>query len=172
MARSRPGACAETFKAAETGFPLGIDLATIERFTLDLIAQQFVGGVQLGETGRRFGIVLVGVGMQFFCEPAVGVFDLACARLTIYTQDFVGITHPLATPRCNSGLPPARPGWPLQCGNKGRAPQCKRIGPTQLMIARSARFQRLEPPYLPGAGGGAAGSPFEPVPRLAVHVAG
>src|SRR6516165_8359656 len=108
--------------------------------------------------------------MEFFGEPAVGVFDLACVRLAIYAQDFVGITHPLATPRCNSGLPPARPGWPLQCGNKRRAPQCKRIGLPQL-IARSARFQGLEPPYLPPPAGGTAGSPFKPVLRVAVHIA-
>ena len=40
------------------------------------------------------------------------------------------------------------------------------------MIVRSARFQRLQPPYLPRAAGGAAGSPFKPVLRIAVHVAG
>src|SRR6516162_10045159 len=114
MARTRPGAAAETFKAMETGLALGIDLATIERFTLVLVAYDFVCGVQLGEAGRRFGIVLVGVRMQFFCEPAIGVFDVARARLAIYAQDFVGIAHPLKTPRC-TGLPPARPGWPLQC---------------------------------------------------------
>src|SRR5262252_3813363 len=105
IARARPGAGAETFKAMEAGLAFGIDLATIERFTLVLVAQDFVCGVQLGEPGRSFGIVLVGVRMQFFCEPAIGVFDLARARLAIYAQDFVGIAHPLPTPRCNSGLP-------------------------------------------------------------------
>src|SRR5215472_12182714 len=40
------------------------------------------------------------------------------------------------------------------------------------MITRSARFQRLESPYLPAAAGGLAGSAFEPVLRAAVHVAG
>src|SRR4029077_11622373 len=39
IACSRPSASAETFKAAETGFPLGIDLAAIERLTLVLVAQ-------------------------------------------------------------------------------------------------------------------------------------
>src|SRR5262249_59819195 len=94
IASSRPGACAETFEAAETGFALSVDLAAIEGLALVLVAEQFMCGVQLGETGGCFGIVLVGVGMQFFGEPAVGAFDLACIRLAIYAQDFVGITHP------------------------------------------------------------------------------
>src|SRR5215467_16394362 len=109
VARSRPGARAETFKAAETRFPFGIDLATIERFTLVLVAQQFVCGVQLGETGRSFGIVLVGVRMQFFCEPAIGVFDLARARLAIYAQDFVGIAHPFDNSALQFGPAPGPP---------------------------------------------------------------
>ena len=40
------------------------------------------------------------------------------------------------------------------------------------MIARSARFQRLEPPYLPAAAGGPAGRAFEPILGTSVHVAG
>jgi hypothetical protein len=109
VARSRPGARAETFKATETGFPLGVDLATIERLTLVFVSQQFVCSVQLGETRGRFGIVLVGVRMQFFCKPAVGGFDLACIRLAINTQDFVGITHPLSAPRYHFGPAPGPP---------------------------------------------------------------
>src|SRR5262249_57078898 len=64
IASSRPGACAETFEAAETGFALSVDLAAIEGFALVLVAEQLMCGFQLGETACCFGIVLRSIGMQ------------------------------------------------------------------------------------------------------------
>src|SRR5690242_16086229 len=64
---SRPGAAAETLKATEAGFSLRVDLATIEGFTFVLVAQKFVCGIQLGKARRRFGVILIGVWVQFFC---------------------------------------------------------------------------------------------------------
>src|SRR6516165_10670340 len=57
IAGARPGARTKTFEAAETRFSLRIDLATVERFTLVLVAQQFVCGVQFSKTRGRVGVV-------------------------------------------------------------------------------------------------------------------
>ncbi len=94
--RARPWAAAgKTLKAR---LALGVDLAAIERFALVFVGEEFVGGVQLGKARRRFRIVFVGVGMQFFRKLTIGAFDVARARLPIDAQDLIGITHPCRTP--------------------------------------------------------------------------
>src|SRR5262249_42866098 len=55
---------AEALEAMEARLAFGIDLATIKRFALILVADDFVRGIELGKTGRSFRIVLVGVRMQ------------------------------------------------------------------------------------------------------------
>ena len=92
-------------KALEARLALGVDLAAIERLALVFVGKQLIGGIQLGKTRRRFRIVLVGVGMQFFGELAIGAFDVARARLPIDAQDLIGITHPCRTPSRLWGWP-------------------------------------------------------------------
>ena len=96
-------------EALETRLTLGVDLASVEGFAFVLLAEDFVGSIDLGKARSRLGVVLVGVRMQLFCEPAVGALDLARARLAIYAQDLIGITHPQATPRYYFGPAPAPP---------------------------------------------------------------
>src|SRR4029077_17562994 len=74
-ARSCAGA-AKAFKAAEARLALGVDLAAIARLALVLIAAQFMRGIQLGKACRRFRIIFVGIGMQFFREPPIGALDV------------------------------------------------------------------------------------------------
>ena len=70
---------AEAFEAAEARLALGIDLAAIERLALVVVAEDLIGGVELGEPHRRLGVVLVGVGMQLLGEPPIGLLDIALA---------------------------------------------------------------------------------------------
>src|SRR4029077_12174080 len=95
-AGTRVGAAAA--KTLEARLALGIDLAAIERLALILVLEELVRGVKLGKARRRLRIVLVGVGMQFLCQAPIGALDVARARLAIDAQDFIGITHPQATP--------------------------------------------------------------------------
>ena len=101
--RARPWAAAA--KTLEARLALGIDLAAIERFALIFVGEEFVGGVQLGKARRRFRIVLVGIGMQFFRKLPIGAFDVARARFPIDAQDLIGITHPCRTPSRLWGWP-------------------------------------------------------------------
>ena len=85
---------AEAFETAEARLALGVDLAAIEGLALVVLAQDLVRGIDLGKARRRFGIVFVGVGMQFLGEATEGAFDVACARLPIDAQHLIGITRP------------------------------------------------------------------------------
>ena len=96
-AGARVGAAAAA-KTMETGLALGIDLAAIERLALVLVFEDLMRGVELGKARRRLRIVLVGVGMQLFCQAPIGALDVGRARLAIEPQDLIGITHPQATP--------------------------------------------------------------------------
>src|SRR5665213_399833 len=84
---------AVAFIAAKARLALGVDLAVDEGFALLVVAGNFIGRVQLGKTRGGLGIMLVGVGMQFFGEPPVGAFNFSLARTLRYPQDLVGVAH-------------------------------------------------------------------------------
>ena len=71
---------AETLEALEARLALGVDLAAVECLALVGIADDLVGGVELGKTRGRLRVVLVGVRMQFLRKPAIGALDVALAR--------------------------------------------------------------------------------------------
>ena len=54
---------------------LGIDLAAIEGLALLVVADNLIGGIQLGEARGRLRIVLVGIGVQLLGELAVGALQ-------------------------------------------------------------------------------------------------
>ena len=64
-----PPGCA-AFEALEARLALGVDLAAVEGLALLVVADDLVGGIELGEARGRLGIVLVGVGMQLLGELA------------------------------------------------------------------------------------------------------
>ncbi len=66
---------AEALEALKTRLALGVDLTAIERLALRIVAQDFIGGIELAEALRRLRIVLVGVRMQFLGEPPIGALD-------------------------------------------------------------------------------------------------
>src|SRR5580698_983100 len=109
-AGTRVGAAAAA-KAMEAGLALGVDLAAIERLALVLVLEDLVRGVQLGKARRRLRIVLVGVGMQLFCQAPIGALDVGRARFAVDAQDLIGITHPQATPLVFRAGPAAHR-WP------------------------------------------------------------
>src|SRR5580700_644099 len=108
-AGTRIGAAAA--KTLEARLTLGVDLAAIERLALVLVLEDLVRGVQLGKARRRLRIVLVGVGMQLFCQAPIGALDVGRTRLAIEPQDLIGITHPQATPLVFRAGPAAHR-WP------------------------------------------------------------
>src|SRR4029453_17095194 len=67
---------AEAFEALETRLAFRIDLAAIECLALVGIANDFVCSIELGEVRGRFGVVLVGIRMQFFRKSAKGALDV------------------------------------------------------------------------------------------------
>ena len=74
-ARRRRPVAAEAFEAMESRLALGVDLAAVEGLALLVVADDFVGGVELGELRGRLVVLFVGVGMQLFGKLAVGAFD-------------------------------------------------------------------------------------------------
>src|SRR4029453_5474685 len=58
----------EAFETLETRLAFRIDLAAVECLALVGIANDFVWGIELGEARGGFGIVLVGIRVQFFRE--------------------------------------------------------------------------------------------------------
>src|SRR5262249_52286827 len=66
------GMGAHALEAAEARLALGVDLAAVERLALVLLAQDFIGGVELGEPHRRLGVVPVGVRMQLLGQAPEG----------------------------------------------------------------------------------------------------
>src|SRR5262249_23524052 len=81
-AAARP---AETFKTLEARLALGVDLAAVERLALVRLAQDLVGGVELGEAIGGLGVVLVGVRMQLLGLLPERTLDLRRTR---------GLRHP------------------------------------------------------------------------------
>src|SRR5262249_27972283 len=91
-ATARSGA--EAFEAVEARLALGIDLAAVEGLALLGLADDLVGGVDLGEAGRRLGIVLVGVRMVLLGELTERALDVRRARALGHAQDLIGVAHP------------------------------------------------------------------------------
>src|SRR5262249_3921811 len=89
-----PATMAEALKALESRLAFGVDLAAIESLALALLAQDFIGRVQLGKARSRPRIMLVGVRMQLLRLPAEGALDLRSARGLRYPKNIIGVTHP------------------------------------------------------------------------------
>src|SRR5690606_14102120 len=83
----------EAFESLELRLAVGADFPSIELGALLLVADDLVGGVDLGETVLRLRIGLVRVGMQLLGELAEGRLDFGLARLPLDAMDFVGIAH-------------------------------------------------------------------------------
>src|ERR1044071_1616901 len=89
------GLGAVALKAAKLWFALGVDLATVERLAFLVVAENFIGGVELGETRGCLRVGLVGVGMQLLGELAEGAFHLRFIRILRYPQNVIGVPHPV-----------------------------------------------------------------------------
>src|ERR1700722_18093356 len=81
-------------KALKARLALGVDLAAIELLALVLVAEDLVGRVQLGKARLGFRIVLVGVGVMFLGELAIGALDRRSAGAPRHPQDLIGVAHP------------------------------------------------------------------------------
>ena len=121
------GLRAVAFVALKARLALGVDLAAVEGLALGVVADDLVGGGDLGKARGRLRIVLVGVGVQFLGELAVGAFDLALAGTLRYPQDLVGVAHPVnlrgnqpnaSNPQC--GVPRVRMQSDRACARQER----------------------------------------------------
>ena len=81
------------FEALEAGLALGVDLAAVEFCALVLVAQNLVGGVDLGELRLRLLVAGVLVRMVLLGELSVGALDLRLAGGAADTQHVIGIAH-------------------------------------------------------------------------------
>src|SRR5262249_31334905 len=97
-----PAAGAEAFEALEARLALGVDLAAVEGLALVVLAQDLVGGVELGEAGGGLGVVLVGVRMQLLGLLPERALDLRGAGGLRYPEDVIGGAHS----RCLAGGAP------------------------------------------------------------------
>ena len=88
----------ESFEALETRFAFGVDFSTVECLALVAVANDFVRGIQLGETRGRLWVVLVGIRVQFFSEAPISALDIGLACTLGNPQDFVGVAHRIQTP--------------------------------------------------------------------------
>src|SRR5579862_2131109 len=84
---------AKTLEALETRLAFGIDLAAVEGLALVGIAQDFMGGIDLGKARGGLGIMLVGVRMQLLGKPPEGSLDLRGARALGYPKHLIGVAH-------------------------------------------------------------------------------
>ena len=87
------GRAAEALEALEVRLAVGADLAAVELSALLLVADDLVGGVDLGEALLGLRVVLVLVGVRFLGELAEGRFDLGLACRLAHAEHFVGIAH-------------------------------------------------------------------------------
>src|SRR5262249_43171629 len=88
----------ESLETLKAWLALGVDLAAVIRLALVSITDDFVGSVELGEARGRLGIVLVGVGVQFFGETPIGALDLSFIRTLGNPQHLVGVAHRIRSP--------------------------------------------------------------------------
>jgi hypothetical protein len=80
-------------KTLEARLAIGVDLAAIELLALVLVADDLVGGIDLGKARGRLRIVLVVVGMMFLGELAIGALDRRSAGAPRHPQDLIGVAH-------------------------------------------------------------------------------
>ena len=73
-----------------------IDFTPIKLGALVLVQQQVVGSGDVGKAFRRLGVILVLVGVQFFCQLAIGALDFLVTCALGNTQCLIGIDHFLA----------------------------------------------------------------------------
>ena len=68
-------------------------LPPVELGALVLVGQQVIGARDVAEALRRFGIILVAVGVQLLGELAIGGFDRGLVGRAGYAQQGIGIGH-------------------------------------------------------------------------------
>src|SRR5204862_1021622 len=78
-ARAALLAAAKTFKPLEFRLALGVDLAAVEFLALLLVADDLIGGIDLGKLRLCLLISRVLVGMVLLGELPVGALDLGLA---------------------------------------------------------------------------------------------
>ena len=89
---------------------VGVDLAAVEGAALLLVAQNFVGRIDLGEFRLRLGVVGVLVGMVLLGELAERLFHIRLRGVLGDAENLVGIAH---CPKAH--LAPARSAAPVAC---------------------------------------------------------
>jgi hypothetical protein len=72
---------------------VGVDLAAVELGPLRLVGEQIISLGDVGESLRRFRIILVPVGVQLFRELAIGRLDFSFARRFRDAEGGIGICH-------------------------------------------------------------------------------
>ena len=110
----------EAFETLEARLALRIDLAAVERLALVVVADDLVGGIELGKARCRLRIVLVGVGVQFLREPPIGAFDVRLVRTLGNPQHVVGVAHRVQTPVKSPEPPDTSDSTLLMWGSKAR----------------------------------------------------
>src|SRR5262249_30269056 len=103
---ARPRPTAEALETLEARLALGVDLAAVERLAFVLLAQDLVGGVELGEARGGLGVVLVGVRMQLLGLLPERALDLRGARAFRHPQNIIGVAHNQSLPGSSSILMP------------------------------------------------------------------
>src|SRR5215207_5004924 len=91
-------------KTLEAWLALGVDLAAVELLALVLVADDLVGGIDLGKARSRLRIVLVVVRVMLLGELAIGTLDRRSAGAPRHPQDLIGVTHPSGLLHGNSVL--------------------------------------------------------------------
>src|SRR5262249_37300859 len=121
----------ETFKALKARLALGVDLAAVKGLALLGIADDLVGGVELGETAGGLGVVLVGVRVQLLGELPERALDVRGACALGHPQHVIGVAHPCSPPGSLTLPCPAMAHTHRRCGEP--------LGPAQ-RLAPYARF--------------------------------
>ena len=99
LSGAAPRAAEALAEAVKTRLALGIDLAGVKGPALLLLAEDFIGRIDLGKALGGLGIVLVGIGMQLLGKAPVGTLDRRRISILPNPQHFIGVAH-----RSNSGL--------------------------------------------------------------------
>src|SRR5205823_1115322 len=104
LAKATPArATAKTFEALESRLALGVDLTTVKSLALVGVADNLIGGIELGKTRGSLGVLVVGVGVQLLGKLAERTLDLSGARLPPHAEHLIGVAHlttpPISLPR-------------------------------------------------------------------------
>ena len=79
--------------AGEARLALGVDLAAVELAALGRVAEDLVGGVDLGEGFLRLGVVAVLVGVVLLRQPPERLLDVVGTRRLADAENVVGVAH-------------------------------------------------------------------------------